>query len=667
MLRKILKAFSLPLILSLLVVFYYFNVDQTLFTWIIEKILILVSILLYLLAFPLFLELHKNNTSLKEALLKVKERIFSFWATTFLTFSLFLAHLLLAIILWFFIPYILNYPYQAFFITLIATTLFSIIFIFFPCIKFLTAPFISYFEKKGARASLWKSAEMSGFWHKIVTLMLIIIPFLVTYYLSIFVTPPSLVYLIHPLFAILLFFALFWRYKKLRKEKIKPVKIWTKIISAPFLVVGVFSLILFFVFSFNVLFRDYDPPLMDDSEITFELTEAKKEGNLYFFLKEDHCDIYKDPVSFSKEEEEFVDEIKKIISSEDYYEFIKNNPEKAEEFIEMNHRYFDCFEKMTSMTHYTADSFEGKLKRDSLSIAELSRMNIFKATYLHYIGETKRAFEKILNTSRITSLLLENSNGPSINHISRVNTIQDIAFNAFRQLSKEELSKEYLMQYAKKLEKLESSPNIVKRGYKHKYMMKWNSFFDDSDKRTTFFYKPNKTKNLIIQTFMNIINEGSILDPDFSYIAEQRSYVVEERSYVGYGGGGNLLWILEGLFLTDNLEGRRIYYSSFSRWPMSFSFFSMMKYPRYIETRNRTTILQNRLSRLSLLLIVYEKEKGELPDSLEELVLKYNIENLKDPFFPEENIQYSKKERFLYSPYKEEAREEERAKHMINF
>ena len=157
MLKKILKSFSLPLVFSSLLVLYYLNIEQTPFTWIIDKILILVNIILYFLAFPLFLELHKNNTSLREAFLKAKERIFSFWATTFLTFSLFLAHLLLAIILWFFIPYILNYPYQAFFITLIATTLFSIIFIFFPCIKFLTAPFISYFEKKGARASLWKA------------------------------------------------------------------------------------------------------------------------------------------------------------------------------------------------------------------------------------------------------------------------------------------------------------------------------------------------------------------------------------------------------------------------------------------------------------------------------------------------------------------------------
>ncbi len=693
MLKKILKSFSLPLVFSSLLVLYYFNVEQTLFTWIIEKILILVNIILYLFAFPLFLELHKNNTSLREALLKVKERIFSFWTTTFLTFSLFLVHLFLFIVIFHFV--------FSFFIEidvgritpigaialLIFIFLISFILGFFACIKFLMAPFISYFEGKRALASLWRSIELFNIRNKIGTSIIValtLFPLAVTYTVVLYFIAEStpsifflatLIYLTHFLFGVLFFLALFWRYGKLKEEKAKPVKIWTKIISVPFLTVGVFSLILFFVFSFNVLFRDYDPPVIDDSAITINTVKPEREENLYFFLKEDGCrDVYEEYVSLAKEEGLF-DEIEEVISDKNYYEFIKNNPEKAKEFIEINKSCLDCFEKMTSMTHHTSLPPTKQVVEDYWKEHHhFARISAFNAAYLYYTGNYKEAFDEILTALRWSSLFLENSNGPTYWDAWTASFLQEILLTTFRELPKNDLEQGYLIRYAKKLEELESSSDAIKRSYKHEYMMEFKSFFDNPEKtmeyygtsyevrglldRPTFFYKPNKTQSLVIKKFKEIKDWEGLLEDDLSFYPQ-----VEDVTY--FPDANSLIQDLENYFVQDNMIGRGKYFRS--------TFVS----PRYAEGRLRSITLQNRLNRISLLLVAYEKEKEELPDSLEELALKYNIEIPKDPFFPKKEIQYSKKERIIYSlsteketiysHYDEEEREKERAKHMINF
>jgi hypothetical protein len=299
MIKKTIKIFSLPIILAISAIIFHFNIDQNLLTWSIEKLIIASSIIASFIAFPLYLTVRKNKElSIQENFKKVKPRLYSFWKSVLLLLALLLGYYLLFFIICYFLPWQEDfYSVSDIIFSYALRLLFPYLFTVFFGIKYVFTPLISLFEEKGFFASLWASrkrasAEIKFNLASSLILFSILISFLsgvVQHFYSSLTFLISLTYLNNFLFLIVFCYLAFKNYQKLEEEKdgfdskMKKIPAWTAFL------VGSPLLLIFLYFSFAISFLDYDPQFSDSKskELEIEITKPKREGNLYYFFKDE--------------------------------------------------------------------------------------------------------------------------------------------------------------------------------------------------------------------------------------------------------------------------------------------------------------------------------------------------------------------------------------------
>ncbi|GEM_PF-4892374 len=159
--------------------------------------------------------------------------------------------------------------------------------------------------------------------------------------------------------------------------------------------------------------------------------------------------------------------------------------------------------------------------------------------------------------------------------------------------------------------------------------------------QTSFFFKPNETKKELAKFYapsieMNFEESKEIHELPFYSSPTSTSLAIETFK-------GNVVGkILNSAVIVAVVPGEQL------------------NVIRKVNLKNKTL-------RTILALNVYEKEYGDLPEELEELVPEYLSQVPKDPFYEDRNIQYSREERVIYSLQKEEVREGRKDDYIFDF
>ncbi len=617
MIKKTFQIFIVPFVLGLIALFLQFYVEQTLSIWILSKIFLILSLIAYLFAFPVILYSLKENLSIFDSYKKTKNIIFSLIFVVILT----------------------N-------IFIYGGTLFLIV----PGIIFLAwfsfAVFVVIFEGKKGFSALWRSKEIAKgkFWKIYGRILLIGIGFGILGYLVerllgkteisyLFVT-----YLLNLLNYIVLWIVLFFLYNKEKEGVISeyiPSKLSKVFFTIP-AILGTIIFLFFFIISLNVLFRDYDP-YFDDSHMIMEEREVLEEGNLYSFLEEGGYDEFD------------ITNLQIVIDDQSYYEFIVENPEKAQEIIEENTEVYNYFEKMASHTHFMSPlnvSFDdSQMSVFPGDIFTISRIVSFKVSYHFYEGRVEEGMDLFLKNIKVGKLFASDKHQHLINLLIGVG-YQAIGYDIFDSIPEINISAEEAISYGEKLERLEIKEESLVRALQREYMMTAElldgnigidelldeDIFDINFLRSSFFFKPNQTKKEISKAYyLEIDSEsGRIKKVENTW----DDYIFLNPNYFDF----YLYYVIKGNIIGEIIKSATLIAIDLDR---------IVENVRNINFKNRAT-------RIILSLKAYENKKDELPEKLEDLVPEYIKSIPKDSFYEDKEIQYSKEKRIIYSQKKEE-------------
>ena len=334
MIKKALKIFLIPAILAVITILFHIHIDQTLFTWIVAKILVIVTLVSHFGAFILFID-NGDEVFTKGALLKIKDKILPFTGSVLLVLAIYLGYLTV-----FSVPTYFLYSYYEVPTLNILLGLFA----FILSIKFLFAPIEVIKNNEKPFQSVWGSRSRkdlkTSFLIFIVFLVISIIGSLAFYSFSRLVPEIDLIswiivgYLINYT-ALILFASYLLRRFARNEEKESSVRKLKRVITGIFAVLGIPYLVLILIFNLSILFRDYDPQFEIPESLIVEKEEVRDEDNLYLFLKNqgfmrsdmdeipDGCGQinFQDPSMIEEMEEH---------SGKNSHKFITDNPEKAE-------------------------------------------------------------------------------------------------------------------------------------------------------------------------------------------------------------------------------------------------------------------------------------------------------------------------------------------------
>lgn len=627
--KKVIRIFAIPAILGVATIFLHFNIEQTLLTWIILKTFIVLSLVANLFAFPALLYFLKEDLSVVESYKRAKNIVwdFLFVLVLYLTFTLGGALFLI-------IPGI------------IFAILFSLSF------------FALIFEEKKGISALWRSRELvkGKGWYLFSLFLVIGIIFAILQAVSNLVIEShqlslsfALDYFLSMAYYIALWVVLFNFYEKRKKEDLATSKLrgFSKALFIIPAIPGSLLILVYFVFTFSVLFRDYDPPF-DDSHLLLEEKEIKEEGNLYFFFKEN-----KDTRL------EIEDPSHHVPQEMSYYEFTKENPEKAEKIIEKNKEVYDYFDEIASYDYFSSPLEFQFVVLPPGELLSISRVVSLKGSYLLYSGETERGMDLFLENVRIGKMIADDKHPLLIDFLIGVGK-QSIAYaSMLPHMSEIEISLEEMQGFQEKIASAEIKKKYFSRTFSGEYTRLVNELDEEfsAEKspftskeeikivnafmhQTSFFFKPNETKRELASFYEPIIKKDfeNVRDPE-----EFPLFYPSSESFVMETIKGNIVGkILNSVVIVATV-------------------------PENHFNEARKISLQNRVIRTMLALNVYERKEGELPESLEELAPEYIEEVPKDPFNKNENIRYSKEERIIYSVQKEEVREGEREDYIFEF
>ena len=687
MFEKILKIFFILGVLVILTVsttLFHYCIEQTPPAWIFAKALIFLTLAAHLIIFPLIIIYCKNNLSLRQAFSEIKKGFFSFWLSACLVFFVYLGYfiffILSAVVIYYkaIPPIFYIFVDLPLFINLLVTIgpISSVVSLALVT-KYITAPYFVLLEKEKVFASLsraektYSSRELMSTFFGILPIALAINAviyfggnFLFNTLNNFFLTNIT-IYLVCFLLFVLLALFLLLRYEKTSKKEIDSnhktaeMAIIAKEGITVFVgLLGFCSLLICLLVGFNVAFRDNDFAKVDDSDLVFGSVEIKEEGNLHFFLIKDKDCSVADTYTLENIWE----------YDANYHQFIKNNPDQAEEFIEENEEAYRCFDEMTAMSHYSAPlDLKGLIFIDTVHLLVLNRANAFRAAYLFNQGETEKSLENTLGAVRLGYLFSTNQNGPTLIDVLMGGAIQTVAFDGLSFPIKETIDPESLKLYVKKLEEYEITPDAMRKGIRHEYMTisyaldhpeavedfgteGWSEFTENEylGKLITtsgFFNKPKKTKGIFADYYRHILQ--------WEYSPEK---VSGEDIIEFYVGDHPITYGFVDLFIKDNAFGR------LNIWMR----FMLTNLEEKIKTE-KITNLRNRLIRTALAAMAYENETGNPPKNLKELVPEYISQIPEDPFIKNETLQYSSEERKIYSKQIEKIPERERGNYVIEF
>jgi|GEM_PF-2973828 len=625
--KRIVKIFALPFLLGLLTFFLHFYVEQTLLSWVVAKIVLVITLTAHLLAFPALLFSLRESVPVIESYKKATKIASSFLGVLIL-YYIFIA--------------------GGSFFLIIPGIIFLVWFVF--------SPYVAIFEEKRGFSALWRSRELvqgKGWKIFFISAPFIIFsvlfgiffgPLLIGNFL-VFLLGLYLAGLFYWLILWLVFFRVYGEREKMEVSSWKP-KVYQKIFFGVVVALGSIVFIGYAIFGFNMLFRDYDPPF-DDSHLILPEVEMIKEGNLYIFFEEGGCGFLEitDPLLFISEEQ-----------YDTYYKFIVDNPEWAREIIEENKAVYRCLDRMAEHTHYTSPGDLGLWPEIIINPGELLkifRAGSFKSAYLFYQGNDKEALDLIINMAKVGTLMTEAPRPVFVETMVGV-AVHATAFNGYPYSEKVNISLEDAVLYAEKLAELELTEEAFARAIQMEYtymaysvdhtaelMEKWGESGAASFlKQPSFFWKPEQTKRKFAEHYGPAIE----LKPE----EFMEDFHLEMMRPIELLPLSILVW--------DNMAGRVIISSTI-----------MILNPWIRMQEIKDTIFLNRAIKVALVLQAYEQETGELPANLTELVPEYLSGVPEDPFYKGVEMGYSPEERKLYSLKKDDVSEYERNQYIIEF
>jgi hypothetical protein len=633
MVKKIIKTFLIPTFLFLLFVVINFYIEQTTFTWIIEKIVIAFAIISYLIAFPFFLISEKEKLSIKESFSKTIKKIISFWYSVVILLSFFLGVFLLSLLIFSSLGTFLFPGINYVLLFLLSFIIFAILAIGIS-VKFSLAPFLVLFEETKGIHSFWESGKRKfSKWKTFIGLVSIL-------FLSIFLSIGASILINNLLFLVIIntvipivFFVtitvfLFRKYEHSVSEKNEDYRLITKCLYfIPKIAGGVF-IFLIAITSFNVFFRDYDSYVFDDSDLIIEETKVAEEDNLFYFLASEEFKNCLDNV------------IDPVIEIKNYHDkeysnfiFIKENFEEAERIVKENEVTYSCFDKMRSYDYYVSPlrSPLAVENRETIiipgNVFSISRANILRANYLSYIGEEEEALKVILGGMRIANMMAKNPNGDFLSSLIGIGVFINYTDFNFK-IGLDKNNTKDLIEEITSYGITESDFNRVIKGlYTTDVVLTQEYFFSLKEEnqilieKPSFFYKPKKTR-MELANFYRLM-----LSDDFDSEELERYYF--SRDYFNA--------YFEDIFIRDNFVGNILKYSIIPA-------INIEKQREQYKNINLT----NRLIVLVLAINSYEKENEKLPEDLDDLVPDYISEVPLDPLTGKE-IVYSPEKRIIYS------------------
>jgi len=628
--KKIIQVFTVPIILGITTILLHLNVEQTLFTWIIFKVFVVLTLASHLFAFPAFLYSLKDNLSVIESYKKAKGVALS---------------LLFVLVLYFIFTF--------------GGTLFLIIPGIIFAVIFSLAFFAVIFEEKKGWSALWRSRELvSGKGWYVFGLFLFIgiifgilqgvsnliiedyrlnYLFVVGYFLSV----------VHYIALWVVLFNFYERRKKEAPSIAKPRGIKKAFYIVP-AIPGTVLFLIYFVFAFSILFRDYDHPL-DDSHLLTEEKEVEEEGNLHFFLKENYGEYE-------------LEHPEDHVNEQSYYEFTKENPEKVEEIVEKNEDVYDYFKEMASHQHFTSP-FELELSVWPGELLAVSRAVSLKTTHLLYNDRIEEGMDLFLDNLRIGYLFANDEHQDEVGLLTGVAYQRIVYGNMLPVLDLIDVSPQEAKKYQNEVASLEIEEGALSRALSVNYTLNTKmldeglpsdpNFLSNREAKTinafiaqpSFFYKRNETMGIMAKIYAPVI-EGRYEDIKSGDEIQDMIMEIHIGDEIGF-----TLQLLRGNIIGKILNNAAL---------------PTIDYQKELDSI-RCSILSNRVLRVVLALNVYERKEGELPEKLEELVPEYFDEIPGDPFYEKQGVQYSKEERTIYSLRKEEVLESEKKDYIFEF
>lgn len=367
----------------------------------------------------------------------------------------------------------------------------------------------------------------------------------------------------------------------------------------------------------------YDIPNPSDSDLQLQVLNIPKQENAYYAFLESKDKIY---LPEDKLAEGLDDSL-------------------AQEIVQKNEQAMSSFEKGVSLSIYQQPEFQNPKNYNANQVVEsvsflrnLARVNSIEAVILQSQGKEKEALDQSLKTIKMAQMI-QDSQGTLINYLIGL-AIKEIGLSNFRELVlHSNLQPSELLSYEAKLDPYKESKLSLQRALKSEYIMLINSKetlidpvfrgekpAEDSGEllqgvpqvlaKSNFYYQPNRTKLLFIQTYQNMLSNSDKKNYSMVSHAEKMPIgwtIVFENNAVGK--------ILSGV--------------------VNVSFDSLFE-KRFEEN------FSVKATQLLIALKAYKQTTGNLPDSLTALVPNYIPTAIQDPF-DGNPIRYSKDEEVIYS------------------
>lgn len=364
-------------------------------------------------------------------------------------------------------------------------------------------------------------------------------------------------------------------------------------------------------------------------------------------------DLTLQKISIPENENAFYDliKIKNIYTSNeinDYLSGAKWDENKIQEILlknEENLKYFSDAAKKPKFQDPATDSpekFSSNLVIKNLNaIRSMARLSNLEALYLQKQNKNLEAIEKSLESIKIGDKI-QNSQGVIVYYLIGI-AVKDIGLETLQKLIKEsELPSKNLIQYAAELENYKNNKEGLKSVFigenierkkvfdtiasgdkeKIKEMFGEEDSMFYSPKLTTnnFYFQPNKTNALFINYTKQQIDNTDKFCGEIKpiEIEQQLPEINSWKSYIK-------------LYFTENAVGKTLHDV------IAVSLSNIHK-----KRCDEDFLLSS--TQLMFILKAYKLEKGELPNSLSDLMIKIP----KDPFNGKE-IKYSKEKRIIYS------------------
>lgn len=370
---------------------------------------------------------------------------------------------------------------------------------------------------------------------------------------------------------------------------------------------------IFLVFGFIVLrgimFFDNDIPNPDDSDLQLPTIDIPADQNSYYVFREAKDEIYwPQDADVDKEMD---------IALEN--EILQKN-EQALEFFEKG----ITFAVFQQPEYQNPENVTAELSVEGLShLRKLAQINSLKASSLLGQGKDKEAFDQALKTIKMGQML-EDGQGDLVHYLVGIAVKQIGIANLKSLIADSHLSSSELLSYERGLDKYRDSRSAEQKALKFEYIKNINTAEEMNKKilnttglRSVYFYKPNKTKLLFMDTYR--INVDNATKDSYAQLVQPK----EIRSFE-----------CTDIFM-DNCIGNMMFIS----------------YATYFTGLHAKTFGEEfHIEEVQILLALkaYKQDTGHMPDSLQDLVPEYLDELPIDPY-DGKIVRYSPEKKIIYS------------------